>query len=413
MVVHGTDPCAADSDGDTVTDLVEIAYGSRPLDGSDSPRTRGDFVFIVPYAAPPAPPIPPDPTRDTLSFSTDLQKADVYIAVDTSGSMGGEIANLRTGLRTIIVPGVRGRIPDSNFGVGRFEDCPSSSCANAMRNNQNITSNITLVENAIASMTTLCGGSEPYLDMLWLLATGNTSVFSGNVNPRPRTCTDAATIGWPCFRPDAVKIIIQCGDETATQSCAGRTVATATAAMNAALIKFIGVNSGSSRAGFEQVARGTGSVDATTSVPLVFDISSTGAGLSDAIVGAVDQLARNIPIRVDAQVEDDPLDAVDAVAEFLDYLETNTSGAVVMGRTCTTGLTVTDGDGDGHPDYFPRVFPGTGVCWDIVPKSNVAVPALDVPRIFRATINVIGDLYTPLDSRDIYFLVPPIIAGSQ
>ena len=34
-------------------------------------------------------------------------------------------------------------------------------------------------------------------------------------------------------------------------------------------------------------------------------------------------------------------------------------------------------------------------------------------QLYRATINVVGDLFTPLDSRDIYFLVPPEIQGSQ
>jgi hypothetical protein len=413
--LYGTDPCLRDTDGDGVTDLIEIAYGSLPLDPGDSPRTRGDFVFVVEYSPDPAAPIPPDPTRDTLSFATDIQKADVYIAVDTSGSMSGEIANLRSGLRTTIVPRIRTRIPDSNFGAGRFEDCPTSTCANAMNNIQDITTDITLVQTALDSMTVLCGGIEPYIDYLWLLATGDTSGYtSANVRPRPRRCTDPATIGWPCFRPDAVKIVIQCGDEDATQSCSGRAVATATAAMNAEHIKFIGVNSGgTARPGFEQVARATGSVDATTTLPLVFDISSDGTGLSDTIVDAVEQLSRNVPIRVDAIPRDDPTDAVDAVAEFIDYMETNTSGATVMGRVCTTGLTTGDGNGDGHPDYFPTVFPGTGVCWDIVAKSNVSVPSTEEAQIFRATIDVIGDGYTPLDTRDVFFLVPPVIPGSQ
>ena len=415
LTAHHTDPCLADTDGDTVTDLIEISYGSGATDPSDSPRTRGDFVFIVEYSPPPAPPIPPDPLRDTLSFATDLQKADVYFALDTSGSMGGEIANLRTGLRTTIVPGIAARIPDVQFGAGRFEDCPTSTCANAMNNVQDITPTISLVQTALDSMTNLCGGSEPYLDMLWLLATGNTSVYtSANVRPRPRRCTDASTIGWPCFRPDAVKIIIQCGDESATQSCAGRSVATIATAMNAQHIKLIGIASGSSaRAGFESVARETGSVDATTGLPLVFTIAADGTGLSTTVVDAVDQLARNIPIRVDAVPSDDPSDAVDAVAEFIDYMETNTSGATVMGRVCTSGLTTGDDDLDGHPDYFPTVFPGTSVCWDIVAKSNVSVPATENAQIFRAIIDVIGDGYTPLDQRDVFFLVPPVIPGSQ
>jgi hypothetical protein len=80
---------------------------------------------------------------------------------------------------------------------------------------------------------------------------------------------------------------------------------------------------------------------------------------------------------------------------------------------CTTGLTTGDGNGDGHQDCFPTVFPGTGVCWDIVAKSNITVPSTEDAQIFRATIDVIGDGHTPLDTRDVFFLVPPVIPGSQ
>ena len=48
----------------------------------------------------------PDPTMDHLVFATDLQMADVFFTLDSSGSMGGEISNLRSSLQTVVVPGV-------------------------------------------------------------------------------------------------------------------------------------------------------------------------------------------------------------------------------------------------------------------------------------------------------------------
>ncbi|MBN1773825.1 MAG: hypothetical protein JXB32_21370, partial [Deltaproteobacteria bacterium] len=60
----GTDPTDPDSDGDGAADVVEVAAGTDPLVGTDSPHERGDFVFVVPYEAPPEPP------RDTLVFGT-------------------------------------------------------------------------------------------------------------------------------------------------------------------------------------------------------------------------------------------------------------------------------------------------------------------------------------------------------
>mgnify|MGYP000698386263 CR=1 FL=1 len=85
------------------------------------------------------------------------------------------------------------------------------------------------------------------------------------------------------------------------------------------------------------------------------------------------------------------------------------SGSTTGSTSAPTG----DSDGDGHPDYFPSLLPGTGVCWDIHVKRNNTIAATADAQIFRATVNVIGDLFTPLDSRDIYFLVPPVIPGAQ
>jgi hypothetical protein len=60
-------------------------------------------------------------------------------------------------------------------------------------------------------------------------------------------------------------------------------------------------------------------------------------------------------------------------------------------------------------DYFVTVDPGVSVCFDIVPQRNTTVPSTTIPVFFRATIEVVGDEFTPLDEREIIFLVPPEI----
>jgi len=53
-----------------------------------------DFFFVLPYN---------DPAGDQdkpLDFHTDVQSLDVFFAVDVTGSMGGEIANLQTSPQT-------------------------------------------------------------------------------------------------------------------------------------------------------------------------------------------------------------------------------------------------------------------------------------------------------------------------
>ena len=431
ITIHHTDPCLADTDGDTVTDLIEITYGSPPLDPGDSPRERGDFVFIEPYLA------DPEPWVDTLVFSTALQKADVYFLVDTTGSMSGEIAALRSSIRATVIPGIIAAIPDSWTGVGHFDDYPVAPYGDAAsgdvsyRNLQNVTSDAAAAQTAANALPLHYGydGPESHVPALWTTASGDRSRTLPAISAR--SCA-AGTIGFPCFRADAVRVIVLITDAPFHNGPAGANPYTATVGgvtpptyiqtrdqLVANNIRVIGVNSGDTygRPHLETLARDTGAVDSGGGL-LVYDISSSGSGLGTQVINAVQTLARNVPIRVDAQFVDDPADAVDTRTAFLDYIETNTSGITIRDpatdtdRVCTT-IPSADSDGDGHPDYFPSLLPGTSVCWDIHVKRNETVAATADAQIYRATINVIGDLFTPLDSRDIFFLVPPEIAGSQ
>ncbi len=420
---NGTDPTLVDSDGDGVSDLIEVGADTDPLDPESNPRAEGNFVFVVPYndpADPPDPPLDPDPLVDHLVFSTDLQMADVFFTLDSSGSMSGEIANLRNSLRDTVVPGVRAVIPDVWFGVGRFEDCPPTSCANSMRMLQFITDNVTLVQNALNTMTSTCGGWEPYTQDLYALASGDVAPFAGwtGVGPTSWTCTPPGSIGWPCFRPGAVPIIVQAGDESfseAISSCSpSRNHDQAIAAMNAINAKYVGVNSGSSGSDMNRIATGTGSVDISGS-PLVFTISSSGSGLGSQVVDAVQILANQVPIEVTTFTRDDPSDTVDTVAAFIDHIEPSTVGMwpdpADPTRICEAGLAVADlyDPLTGVPDSFTGVLPGTIVCFDIYPKRNETVPATTSPQTFLCDIDVMGDGFTVLDTRQVYFLVPPIV----
>ena len=411
----GTDPLQQDTDGDGVSDLVEAVYGSNALNPDDNPRTHGDFVFIVDYLE------EPDPTRDTLVFGTDIKMADVYFMIDSSGSMTGEIENLRTTLSGTIAPGIVAAIPDVQLGVMRFEDCPEASCAHNLVNLQNITDNLADVQTALDSIVDNCGGSEPYAIALWLVATGD-----GPARGLPaRTCEDATLVGYPCFRPSAIPIIIQMGDEPFEWrfmggNCANEVGLDATvAALRAIHARYIGVNSAADpmaaagpRPDMEDVAFYTGSVDAAGTL-LVYDIPETGEGLGDQVVGAVAHLANQVPIDVSARAADriDGDETVDA-ARFVDRIEPNSAGGVAdpenPDRVCVGGLLVGDNDYDTIPDYFDGVLPGTVVCFDIIPKMNDFVPRLpNEPQLYSADVFVIGDWVTVLDSRIIYFLVPP------
>jgi hypothetical protein len=162
----------------------------------------------------------------------------------------------------------------------------------------------------------------------------------------------------------------------------------------------------------QNIATGTGSVDLSGST-LVFDISSSGSGLGSQVVDAVQILANQVPIEVTTDMRDDLSDLVDTVSEFVDYIEPSVAGGWPDPSDptiiCVGGLDVADlyDPLDGRPDSFTAILPGTPVCFDIYVKQNWSVPCTEDPLTYLCEIDVIGDGLTVLDTRDVYFLVPP------
>jgi hypothetical protein len=357
----------------------------------------------------------PCPQPLTLAFSANLERADVFFSLDSSLSMEGEIANLRTSLRDVVVPGVTAVIPDVWFGIGRFEDC--NDCTHNLVMLEPVTGDIARIEAALHGMSDLCGGNEPYTQDLYAIATGDVTPFLewGGVEPASWTCTPPGEIGWPCFRRDAIPIIVQTSDESFVEALSACSPPVSheqvIEALNAISAKYIGVNSESSphagRADMEIIAEGTGSV-AASGDPLVFDIPADGSGLGTQIVGAISTLSRNVPVDITAVLTDDPSDDIDALV-FIDHVEPDVDGGVAVpddpGRICPADLTVTDVDGDTVPDTFSSVL-GSAVCFDVYLARNVTVPPIGEARVIGLTIDVVADGVTVLDSRNVILCIP-------
>ena len=95
--------------------------------GADTIFTDGfdTFYFVVPYSAGGS--LPPSPASRKFALSTQLQKVDVGFIVDTTGSMGGEISNLKTNLATTIIPNLQAAIPNLGVGIAAHDDVPYST----------------------------------------------------------------------------------------------------------------------------------------------------------------------------------------------------------------------------------------------------------------------------------------------
>jgi hypothetical protein len=478
----GTNPFSADTDGDDVSDLVEI--GACPVgdtscandvtNASSSPRTRGNFVFVMPFGE------PGDPERDTLQFQTRLQKADVYFLMDNTQSMTETVSGLKATVRSIVTT-TRGVIPDAWFGVGGFDDYPfydsfvgygdtrgpaPSRTDDPMVDDANIdhdvpffqyttmTSDVDAVARAVGYYQVNNGLDRPESGVSALYALSARSTLGGTTRfatssetaptTSPPTCTDGR-LGAACFRKDAVPIIVVMTDTDQHDSptCSGSfspaepdcayddnlflggslysppTYAQAVDALETLNARVVGISTRATsvlnpaRRFLERavqdttLSRGVGG----SASEYVIDVpgGSGSSALSDAVAAAIAKAAA-IPLDVSARAVDAEGDAVNAVTSFIEHVEART--ATAAGRVCTVGLSTYDRpalDADSVPDTFSNVRPGDPVCFDIVTRINSTVPATNAPQLFRAKVQVVGDGFTPLDTRDIYFVVPPLV----
>lgn len=157
-------------------------------------RTSGaspDLLLTLPYGA--------TATTITTAFGTSVQALDAFFAVDTTGSMGGEINEIRRSLDATILPAVRAAAADSWVGVGAVEDFPagaygSPGCGAGGDDQPFIllspmTSDFVAAKGAFdkllrSSAPRGCGSDLPegQMEALYQIATGNGNVVSGVVN---------------------------------------------------------------------------------------------------------------------------------------------------------------------------------------------------------------------------------------
>jgi hypothetical protein len=227
----------ADTDGDGVSDLVEVAdCAAKPAaqqatcmcDASDpavSPLTLGDFVFVVDYN------LAPSPTTETLNLSTDVSQADVIFSIDTTASMNGAINNLRTSLAGLAAK-VQTKIKSVAMGVLDFRDFTSPD-PYVVQYDYRITTvstaaGLTGVQNALNALVTGDGVDLPEAgwEALYTIAGGpakavtpsgtaayNSVVNLGTINPTtPPVGETQGTLGGAGFRAGAVPIVVTVSD---------------------------------------------------------------------------------------------------------------------------------------------------------------------------------------------------------
>lgn len=431
-VAAGTSPRDEDSDGDGVSDLIEVAAGTNPRNASDNPQARGDFVFIAPYESDPM------PTQDTLNFKTSLQFADVYFLMDITASMQEEIQAMGAA-----VEGIVNALSCESFGTSCMldQDCgdPARVCGPSGQCIANPTSGAGCIPSLYTGVGTFAGTYASYRNQVSLQGDaqvtraaipssanggGATEPLFQSVqyvygSPYGTSRCVGGGVGCPGFRKDAARLLVtvtdepdqcgdgdgDCGDGLPQHTGYPETASEAAAALThpGEEITFVGINAApngsEARDDLIAIAEAAQSYDAQ-GAPLVFD--GANSDVVDSVSQAIQEVAFNLDLRVTIDAEDQPNDAGDALP-FIDYLVVNESAA-----NCTDVSATEDTNADSHDDAFPALRPGTPVCWDVVAKRNTFVTPTLEPQMFRARLSVRGD-GSELDSRDVFFLVPPRI----
>lgn len=138
------------------------------------------------------PPIPPKP--------------DIVLLVDKTGSMGGELANVKANFSSIVAQ-VKGVQPDAQFAVASY--CDFGEPTPAFELFTDLTGDATALTAAINDVNLCNGGDTPeaQLNALWAIGGGG----------------DAVT-----FRPDSTRIVVWYGDNPGHDPSGGHTEADAT-----------------------------------------------------------------------------------------------------------------------------------------------------------------------------------------
>lgn len=344
-----------------------------------------------------------------LDIEAELARADVLFLIDTTASMGEEIDEIQEGLRDEIAPGIARAVPDSFLGVASFADFPEGMCGEAGDSPFALvlpmTDELNRVQAAVDSLELGNGLDRPESQVEALYQVGTGEGIGRYVEPS-FGCAGGG-LGFPCFRPDALPIVILFTDAPFHEGPGGtnpyrcdiapppHTYNEAIEALNRLSIRVIGMYSGDGE-GFGDItaaARDTESFG-DGGAPLVFDIGARGERLTTDVVAAVQTLADVIEFDVDTVLNDpDLLDDVDP----RDFVE-----AVVPIRADPMDRIAGIDEATGT---FLGVRAGTRVFFEVRIVAGAAVPGPE-PQRFLLEIAFRGDRRTRLGSRLLEIVIP-------
>ncbi|MGE0790742.1 MAG: hypothetical protein AB7S26_34025 [Sandaracinaceae bacterium] len=405
-----TTPPLPDSDGDGIPDVADDCVGPGAFQNADG-SCYGDVFFYhsLSYGAP--------PEIDPLDINVQVRTADVYFLMDVTGSMGGEIANLKsaltsgtfiTGCSGGVIGAIRCTIPDAWFGVGRFGDFSVSPFGGGAdvpyANLQDISASLTAAQTAVNTMNASGGSDTPEANFQAIYATASGNGLGGYLSAR--TGCPAGTWGYPCFRDGTIPILIHITDAPGHNGSLGYDYygftghvpyATTVSTLTGRSVRVISIVSGTSGDAYNDavnLANATGSTNGS-GTPYVYSVAGDGTGLDTSIVNAVLDLANYNRIDISARATDDASTPAVDERNFVTGITANSWGA----GSCT---------GISGGNTFIQCLPGTDVNFTITFENTFVMPTMTT-QVFDFFIEVVGDGAFVIDRIPVRIIVPALV----
>lgn len=384
----------SDVDGDGFSDLAEIAVGSKICDKNQGVTDIDgiNFYFELPYG---------DPEKtDILTFTPSVQKADIFFSIDTTGSMDGELYNLKHTLSSVIIPQTRAKITDSAFGVAQFRDEDETSL---IQNNPS--ANIMTAQISVNNLVAEYGGDGPEAGYFSLKNMAENGIFRGGSIPIAIHITDAVSHERNASKADTISALNAKGIKTITVFSLGG---------------YDGVNA---QTQLNELSTSTGAVVPECAgagrTTLFYSISADGSGLDTAVVNGIDALVKYAVFDVYSLSADDGNSGTIDTSCFLKKVEA-LEFIAPPGDTCAPAAQFAKLNGSSYNNGFTNFVTGTsnpGVIgttlkFTVHAQNDICVKQTDHAQAFTATIHIVDAVSgAHLDSQNVTIIVPPEIPG--
>jgi hypothetical protein len=455
-IVVGTLHVTAALDGHEARARVTVVAHARS--GPDA-----QALFVLPYLR--TGEDPAGPSVQVLDFDTAIDRLDVLVNMDATGSMGGPIAELQATLARSVIPSLRRTTADAWFGVAAFMDFPIdpfgvAGCDQPFVLLQALGPSADAAQAAALGLTdgpfggpVGCGNDAPasHVEALWQIATGE-----GLDGPGP-TFVAPSDAG---FRAGALPIVASItaarSHDPAGSACGGvdydadpavLAVAADRAQTEAALeglcARVVTLAVSDFEATCSPLADGVALAEATDAMvhpavwslapggrppgcaegqcctgqdgagvlpgaggrcPLAYRIPFGGGGLGERLVDAVTMQARHAPLVVTVAVQG----TTEGVGGTPLPPGLDTASFIASATPSAAGPSPLPALPDPvvAGNAFVGVIPSTPVSFEVVGHNEI-VPATDEAQLFSATLAVRGDGCFDLDVRPVLVLVPP------